>query len=73
MAVMTMIDDGEEKEKKQKTDRQTGQPVVSVQGSRGTASVEAQSGKDISTQSVQYSTHTQAASFCTTDFANRRH
>lgn len=52
MAVMTMIDDGEEKEKKQKTDRQTGQPVVSVQGSRGTASVEAQSGKDISTQSA---------------------
>ena len=68
MAVMTMIDDGEEKEKKQKTDRQVNQLCPYKE-----AGEQAQSGKDISTQSVQYSTHTQAASFCTTDFANRRH
>lgn len=69
MAVMTMIDDGEEKEKKQKTDRQVNQLCPYKE-----AGEQAQSGKDISTQSASTAhTHTQAASFCTTDFANRRH
>lgn len=70
MAVMTMIDDGEEKEKKQKTDRQVNQ-LCPYKEAGEQRQWRHNQGKILAhSQPVQ---HTQAASFCTTDFANRRH